>query len=116
MGQHGQRAAGSGDRAALRDPVPRRGDRRDPECRRPGRADPEQGLSPGCRSAKRERPAHMTLADLPWLPLPPADFSAVVRALRGSPTPDWPALRRLATTRLTLQQLTTLSRALPADA
>jgi FkbH-like protein len=57
----------------------------------------------------------MKLADLPWLPLPPADFSAAVRALRSASTPDWPALRRLATARLTLQQLTTLSRALPTD-
>lgn len=57
----------------------------------------------------------MKLTELPWLPPAASSFSAAVRALRDAPTPEWPALRRLATAKLTLQQLTTLSRAIPAE-
>lgn len=53
----------------------------------------------------------MDSIDLPWLPAPPADLSAQVRALRRQSPPDLARLRALSTTRLDLGQLTVLARA-----
>lgn len=56
----------------------------------------------------------MNSLDLPWLPLPHADFVQQLRSLRDSEAFDAVRFRKLATTRLNLQQLTALSRALPS--
>ena len=55
----------------------------------------------------------MDSLELPWLPAADPDFAAAVRALRAAPAFDAATFRRLATARLTLQQLTSLARALP---
>ena len=53
----------------------------------------------------------MDLLDLPWLAPAPASFRDQVRALRQAPQPGIAALRRLATHRLDLSQLSLLARA-----
>lgn len=55
----------------------------------------------------------MKLKDLPWLPAPADDFRAQARALRQGDTADELAIRRLATTALTLPQLELLAKAVP---
>jgi FkbH-like protein len=58
----------------------------------------------------------MKLKDLPWLAAPADDFRAQVRALRQGDSVDEAAIRRLATSALTLPQLELLARAVPKAA
>ena len=55
----------------------------------------------------------MNAFELSWLPEVASDFQASVRALRAAGGWDAATMRRLATSRLNLQQLTSLARALP---
>ncbi|MBU6259773.1 MAG: HAD-IIIC family phosphatase [Burkholderiales bacterium] len=58
----------------------------------------------------------MDLLEMPWLPLPGANFSDELRQLRRDAEFDAGRFRRLANARLSLVQLTSLARALPRDA
>jgi FkbH-like protein len=58
----------------------------------------------------------MKLKELPWLPAPADDFRAQARALRQADSADETAIRRLATTALTLPQLELLAKAVPKAA
>jgi FkbH-like protein len=58
----------------------------------------------------------MKLKDLPWLAAPAGDFRAQVRALRQQDSVDEAAIRKLATTALSLPQLELLARVVPKAA
>ena len=57
----------------------------------------------------------MKLIDLPWLPAPTPGFADAVRDLRAPEQWNAARMRALATSRLNLQQLSSLARALPSD-